>query len=179
MRVLEYRDLPISLELAKAHLRVGDAAHDDELIAAKLEMAFGISEDMTGRIIREKLVEFEVQLPKNDTILVRMPVHTAQVVEFSTADSAVDGEDYQLFNSDCEDILFVHDRYDGQKLRIKAVVGYSKETLPPAIKAAVLLILGTLYDNESDHIVGRSVSELSLTAEKLLQPWRVTPYGNV
>jgi hypothetical protein len=48
-----------------------------------------------------------------------------------------------------------------------------------AIKAAILLILGTLYDNESDNIVGRSVSELSLTAEKLLAPWRVTPYRDV
>ncbi|WP_099463876.1 head-tail connector protein [Parabacteroides provencensis] len=103
-------ELPISLELAKAHLRVGDSLRDDELIAEKLEMAFGIAEDMTNRDIRAE---------------------------------------------------------------------YTAETIPPAIKAAVLLILGTLYDNESDNIVGRSVSELSLTVEKLLLPWRVTPYGDV
>lgn len=102
-------ELPISLELAKAHLRVGDSSHDDELIAAKLEMAFGVAEDMTNRDIRKE---------------------------------------------------------------------YTCETLPPAIKAAILLILGTLYDNESDNVVGRSVSELSLTAEKLLLPWRITPYGS-
>ncbi len=101
-------ELPINLDLAKAHLRVGDSTHDDELILAKLEMAFGIAEDITNRNIR------------ND---------------------------------------------------------YTTETIPPAIKAAVLLILGTLYDNESDQIVGRSVSELSLTAEKLLQSWRITPYS--
>ena len=81
--------------------------HDDELIAEKLIMAFGIAEDITNR-----------------------------------------------------DIL----------------KGYTTETLPPTIKAAVLLILGTIYDNESDQIVGRSVSEISLTAEKLLLPWRVAPY---
>ena len=103
-------ELPITLELAKAHLRVGDSTHDDELIAQKLEMAFGVAEDITNRNIR---------------------------------------------------------------------TDYTSETLPPAIKAAVLLILGTLYDNESDQIVGRSVSELSLTAEKLLLPWRITPYSNV
>ena len=102
-------ELPISLELAKAHLRVGDSSHDDVLIAEKLEMAFGVSEDITNRDLH----------------------------------------------------------------------AYTQETIPPAIKAAILLILGTLYDNESDNIVGRSVSELSLTAEKLLLPWRVTPYGNV
>ena len=59
------------------------------------------------------------------------------------------------------------------------LVGYDEERLPPAIRAAALLILGTLYDNESDALVGRSVSELPLTAEKLLLPWRVTPYGDV
>lgn len=62
---------------------------------------------------------------------------------------------------------------------VTAVVGYDRDNIPPAIKAAILLILGTLYDNESDNLVGRSVSELSLTAEKLLLPWRVTPYGDV
>ena len=98
----------ISLSLAKAHLRVGDSTHDDELIKAKLLMAIGVAEDITNRDIR----------------------------------------------------------------------AYTPETLPPAIQAAVLLILGTLYDNESDQIVGRSVSELSLTAEKLLLAWRVTPYSN-
>jgi len=103
-------ELPISLALAKAHLRVGDSSHDDELIAEKLEMAFGVAEDITNRDIR---------------------------------------------------------------------TAYTSESIPPAIKAAILLILGTLYDNESDNIVGRSVSELSLTVEKLLLPWRITPYGNV
>ena len=98
----------VSLELAKAHLRIGDSSHNDELILIKLEMAIGIAEDQTNRNLR---------------------------------------------------------------------VEYSTETLPPAIKAAILLILGTLYDNESDNIVGRSVSELSLTAEKLLLPWRITPYS--
>ncbi len=101
-------ELPISLELAKAHLRVGDSSHDDELIVAKLEMAFGVASDLTNR---------------------------------------------DLIND------------------------FTAESLPPAIKAAVLLILGTLYDNESDNIVGRSVSELSITAEKLLLPWRITPYS--
>ena len=101
-------EMLISLELAKAHLRIGSATHDDELILSKLEMAFGIAEDQTNRNIREE---------------------------------------------------------------------YTAETLPPAIKAAILLILCTLYDNHTDQLVGRSVSELSLTAEKLLQPWRITPYS--
>ena len=101
--------LPISLDLAKAHLRIGDDTSLDTLIEQYLEMAFAIAEDYTNR----KLTE-----------------------------------------------------------------GYSEESIPASIKAAVLLILGTLFDNEADVVVGRSVAQLPLTAERLLQPWRVHPYSN-
>lgn len=76
-------------------------------------------------------------------------------------------------------MLVTEPQYAGEWVSIVAIVGYNKDTIPPAIKAAILLTLGTLYDNESDNLIGRSVSELSLTAEKLLLPWRVTPYGDV
>lgn len=102
--------LPISLELAKAHLRVGDDRTQDSLIGAYLDMAIGIASDFTNRDL------------------------TAE---------------------------------------------YTEETLPGAVRSAVLLILGTLFDNESDALVGRSVSQLPLTAERLLQPWRVHPYGSM
>lgn len=178
MRIVEHRELPLTLELAKQHLRLGDSSHDDELVAARLEMAVAVAEDITGRIIREKVVVFDV-LTADDTILLRMPIHTAEVVELSAAQQFIPEDKYTLLNSDYEDILFVDFEYTGKRITVKAVVGYSKEAIPSAIKAAILLILGTLYDNESDNVVGRSVSELSLTAEKLLLPWRVTPYGDV
>lgn len=101
-------EYPISLELAKAHLRLGDDSSQDALVAEYLTMAVGIASDYTNRDLTSE---------------------------------------------------------------------FTKESLPPAIKSAVLLIMGTLFDNESDAIVGRSVSELPLTAERLLQPWRVHPYS--
>lgn len=179
MRTVENRELPLTLELAKQHLRLGDSTHDDELIAAKLEMAVAVAEDITGRIIQEKVVVFDLLAPADDTILLRLPIHTAEVLELSVTQQLIPEDKYTLLNSDYEDILFVDTEYAGKRITVKAVVGYSKETIPSAIKAAILLILGTLYDNESDNIVGRSVSELSLTAEKLLLPWRITPYGDV
>lgn len=98
----------ISLEIARAHLRVGDDHSLDTLIGEYLEMAIGYADDLTNRNLKE---------------------------EFTAA------------------------------------------TLPPAIKSAILLTVGTLLDNESDALVGRSVSQLPLTAEKLLLPWRVHPYS--
>lgn len=101
--------LPISLDLAKAHLRIGDDTSLDTLIEQYLEMAFAIAEDYTNRELAQE---------------------------------------------------------------------FSVESIPASIKAAVLLILGTLFDNEADVVVGRSVAQLPLTAERLLQPWRVHPYSN-
>ena len=63
MKILEIRERPITLELAKQHLRVGSATHDDTLIAAKLDMAVAVAEDMTDRIIREKKAQFDVSIP--------------------------------------------------------------------------------------------------------------------
>lgn len=96
------------MEIARAHLRVGDDHSLDTLIGEYLEMAIGYADDLTNRNLKE---------------------------EFTAA------------------------------------------TLPPAIKSAILLTVGTLLDNESDALVGRSVSQLPLTAEKLLLPWRVHPYS--
>ena len=99
----------MSLELAKAHLRIGDDESMDRLVEEYLEMAFAIAEDYTNRKLTQE---------------------------------------------------------------------FSAESLPASIRAAVLLTLGTLFDNESDVLVGRSATTLPLTAEKLLQPWRVHPYSS-
>lgn len=101
--------VPVSLELAKAHLRIGDDESMDRLVEEYLEMAFAIAEDYTNRKLTQE---------------------------------------------------------------------FSAESLPASIRAAVLLTLGTLFDNESDVLVGRSATTLPLTVEKLLQPWRVHPYSS-
>lgn len=178
MKTIEIRESPITLELAKQHLRVGSTTHDDTLIAAKLDMAVAVAEDMTGRTIRAKLVIFDVLIP-TDAPIVRMPVPTTQIDRLTVSQSLVPAQDYMLLVDDYEPMLIVELQYAGERVTVTAIIGYDKDSLPPAIKAAILLILGTLYDNESDNLVGRSVSELSLTAEKLLLPWRVTPYGDV
>ena len=178
MTVIEMREPPNTLELAKQHLRVGSAAHDDTLIAAKLDMAVAVAEDMTGRIIREKRVRFDVSFSA-DAPIIRLPVPTTCIERLSVSRILVPESDYTLLEDDYDPMLVIEPQYSGDTATVTAVVGYNRDKIPPAIEAAILLILGTLYDNESDNLVGRSVSELSLTAEKLLLPWRVTPYGDV
>ena len=115
----------------------------------------------------------------SDAPIVRLPVPTTRIERLSVSRTIVPESDYTLLKDDYDPMLVAEPQYGGQTATVTAVVGYDKESIPPAIEAAILLILGTLYDNESDNLVGRSVSELSLTAEKLLLPWRITPYGDV
>lgn len=84
MKILEIREPPITLELAKQHLRAGSTTHDDTLIAAKLDMAVAVAEDMTGRIIREKKVTFNVLIPA-DAPIARLPVPTSQIERLTTS----------------------------------------------------------------------------------------------
>ena len=49
--------------------------------------------------------------------------------------------------------------------------------LPGSIEAAVALRAGTLCEADGDAVIGRSVSALPVTVERLLNPYRMTPYG--
>lgn len=179
MRVLENGEPPITMDLARQHLRVGNATHDDTLIAAKLDMAVAVAEDLTGRFIRQRSVEVEATLPVVEHPTLRLPVPTTAVERLTASREPLSGDLWQLHVDDYTACLTFDASCSGMQISATLLVGYDEESLPPAIRAAVLLILGTLYDNESDALVGRSVSELPLTAEKLLLPWRVTPYGDV
>lgn len=179
MRVLENGELPIPLDLARQHLRVGSATHDDTLIAAKLDMAVAVAEDLTGRFIRQRSVEVEATLPVVEHPTLRLPVPTTVVERLTVSCEPLSDDLWQLHADDYTACLTFDAFCGGMQISATLLIGYDEESLPPAIRAAVLLILGTLYDNESDALVGRSVSELPLTAEKLLLPWRVTPYDDV
>lgn len=179
MRVLENGEPPITMDLARQHLRVGSATHDDTLIAAKLDMAVAVAEDLTGRFIQQRSVEVEATLPVVEHPTLRLPVPTTGVERLTASREPLSDDQWQLHADDYTACLTFDAFCGGMQISATLLVGYDEESLPPAIRAAVLLILGTLYDNESDALVGRSVSELPLTAEKLLLPWRVTPYGDV
>ena len=44
------------------------------------------------------------------------------------------------------------------------------------MRGAILLILGTIYDNASSDLIGKSSSLLSITADNILEKYRLNPY---
>ena len=64
-----------------------------------------------------------------------------------------------------------------QAVEVKYDTGFDNATagdvLPDAIRAAILILIGNLYENRQDNIVGRIASELPMTAKVLLAPYRM------
>lgn len=64
-------------------------------------------------------------------------------------------------------------------IRVRFDAGYQDmnsppgDAVPPAIKAAILLIVGDLYKHREDAQIGATVESLPFTAERLLRPHRV------
>ena len=62
------------------------------------------------------------------------------------------------------------------------VAGYSLPTdspdlIPTPIKQAVLLMVGDMYENREETVVGQTVATLPLTAERLLTPFQLNLVG--
>lgn len=181
MRVIQKYECPITLEVAKSHLRVIDNTEDDAIIAAKLNAAIDIAEKYTNRPIFPKQVEIQ-DFPGEYLSLEK--VQAIERIEYLNIDGdrvILAEDDYAVYVSDTELVVQVY-RWpeaadpDRAKAWVTAQIGYKTETLPPGIQAACLLLLGTLYDNISDEVVGRSVSQLSTTAEQLLNLYRIPDY---
>ena len=149
------------------------------LSTPRLEMVVGIAEDMTGRRIRDRYVEFDCFWAQRRMPL-RLPVHTAAIAEVSSPDGILTpDEDYLLLADDYNAHLLLIDagRFSGRKAPCKKRPrGTMRRRFRRRSRRPSCFLLGTLYDNESDNIVGRSVSGSPLRRRSLLAPWRVPPY---
>lgn len=168
----------IRMEDARAHLRVGDDTSNDDRILLNLESAADIAESLTNRMIRGRRII--ASFPLERTIYLKMtPVNAVEKMSYVNNE----GEEIEVPLSS---YTFIPDEYNSKiiftelptvdTINVSLNCGYRQDTLPPAIRAAILFILGNLYDNESDNLIGRSVSELPMSFSKILAPWRIDPY---
>lgn len=165
-----------------------------------LYAAFDIAEQYTNRIIVRSVVTFAF-----DGFEPVLDIPTAPVLRieslsyYDTEDRLVKlGEaDYRLIAAEHRTSLelFVSPSLSARRrhgrVLVEALCGYSdyRDTLsrepedeggivlPGSIEAAVALRAGTLCEADGDAVIGRSVSALPVTVERLLNPYRMTPYG--
>ena len=150
-------ELPITLDMAKAHLRITDDDEDD-LINAYIDACVGWAEHESHRAIaRRQYLVVRDQFPVGGWMLPLGKVQSIESVEYIDADGDVQtwaSSEYELDNaSDFQSRLrpasgtswpTVGDYWAAARVSLTA--GWDGSAVPYAIKQALLLKLASLYD---------------------------------
>ena len=173
---------PVSLTEAKLHLKIETAdTADDSLIAIFIQAAREMAEQYTRRAFISQTWELQMDCFEEDDYSLITPCSSITSVKYydaSGVEQTVANTVYGLSTSSEPHELFL--KYGqlwptvrGQEddVKIRFVAGYT--TLPASIKAAMLLIIGHLYENREDVVVGRQVADLPKGSEYLLNPYRL------
>lgn len=152
----------IALAVAKAHLRLGDAYPADQ-VQGKLEAAESSAAQFLNRRIFGDQNALDVAIAAVPSALIaagaayQAALTTAGEIEDDVARLAAQDHASRVYRD----------------ARIAASETYAGMLINPQIEAAILLILGHLFESREDVVVGASVAELPHGSERLLFPFRV------
>lgn len=177
---------PLSLEAAKAHLRIEDSA-DDSTIAAFI----GAARDHVERYTRRALIrqEWRLTLDEFPAGAIELPIPpVSAIASIAYLDPAgvgrtIDPAAYALVADQTSAVIEPAAGWPATLPRAGAVsvdywTGYTEkagdpdELIPASAKQAALLLIGHWYENREAVNVGNLTTELPFTVEALLAPLR-------
>lgn len=176
---------PVSLAEAKAHLRV-DGTDEDTLISSLLAAAREYAETFTRRQLVTATWRLSLDaFPCEPCItLPNARLQSVTSITYYDADNAlqtIDSGDYyvdaenepgRIVLSPAAGWPTTYDRPNA--VQITFVAGYGDAAdVPEGIKAAIKLWLGDAFENRGSIIVGTVSSQIELTVDRLLWPYRV------
>lgn len=180
---------PVTLEEARTHLRIEPfgtpAVHpDDDYIEMLITSARQWCEEYTGKILATKTVEIAYDdFPENAIELPPSPVSSivsVKYVDTSGAEQTVSSSLYAVDSYQLPNFLLL--TYGNEwpetlgtpnNVKIRMVVG---STINMPIKSAILLLVGSLYENRSEDQMSATkftFNSLPLGVYNLLQPYRI------
>ncbi|OPX87737.1 MAG: Phage gp6-like head-tail connector protein [Pelotomaculum sp. PtaB.Bin104] len=180
---------PISLAEAKSHLRV-DGTDEDTFIDGLISAAREDCEDFQSRAYITQTWELWLDnWPGSDCIDIPLPP-LQSITSIKYYDT--DGTEYTMATVDYfvdtksyvgRVVLAYGKAWPSTTLRpangvcIEFVAGYGDAAadLPAAVKQAMLLIIGDLYENRENTVIGKQTNELPMAAKSLLWKNRVVP----
>ena len=156
---------PISLSLAKQHLRLPDSEDEDELIQIYITAARTYAEQFMNRAIikqtwklyLDELAE-KIVLPMADLIT----VSSFKIIDEDGDEITVDSSDYLVNTASfkgCvvfkEDKLSEYEVYElqevnGVEIQFDAGYGEAADDVPAHIRQGLLLLIGHLYENREN-----------------------------
>jgi len=178
---------PVSLSDAKLHIRV-TSTDEDALVTRLISAARRTVEDMTGReLITSTWKALYDGFPSGDAPieLPASPVSSLTSVKYNDADgteqtlaasvylSRLDIDPAVVWLDDGQDWPTTYGR--GLDVNVEFVAGYGAagSDVPEPLIQAILLLVGTWYENRETVIVGQTPSVIPDTIDLLLAPYRV------
>ena len=173
---------PVSVEEAKAHLRL-DHNYEDVWLLTAIAAAREDAETFTGRALAEQTLELQLdRWPAVDELwLPRPPVTAVSWVKYTDeagAQSTLAAETYLVDAGPnaARLRLRVGQAWPGVTLQSSGLVvrytaGYP--LVPARVKQAILLIVGHLYENREATMPAGALTPIPMGVERLLWPLRV------
>lgn len=178
----------VSLSEAKAHLRV-DSSDEDAPIGIYLDAAVAHLDGRAG-LLGRAMVNQTWRLDTYGPVASRIPIDMPNVSSVSSVKYLTGGleatwssAEYRLGSDGQKFFIEPKDGYswpaaDDQEdaFRVAFIAGYGDATaVPPALKAAILLIAGDLYEHRETVAVGAAAASIptSATVDRLINPYRV------
>lgn len=169
----------IDLELVKAHLRVEDDG-DDALVQAYIEAACAHidgPQGWLGRAVWTQTLELRQNVFSGPIRLPYGPVQSVTSIKYvdsAGVEQTLDDATYALLSPGVLSLSYGFAwptlRGDAQGVRIQYVAGEAET--PPAIRAAVMLMVGDLYANRETVGEVTGAVQMSTTVANLLSPFR-------
>jgi uncharacterized phiE125 gp8 family phage protein len=177
---------PVSLTQARTHLRLvpyGDPeSHpdDDYISTILIPSATQWVQEYLERVLATQTIEIAMDSLSSQVALPYgyvQEVVSINVLQDGTS-ALVEGTAYSLNGYVTPNRIYLNmgeswPSYDAVEnaVKIQYEVGY--ETAPSPIISAILLVIGHLYENRQQNVIGLTVNELPLGVYHLLQPYRL------
>lgn len=173
---------PVTLEQAKAHLRV-DTSDDDDLIRALISAAKQNLSGWNGNLgigLTNETWRFDFnRFPPGRRLTIPMgPVQSVSVQYYDGDNVAQSYSSFGTHEDSLGPFLYLNDGVSGwpttfnrrDAVQVTAVIGYgeSRSDIPAPIVQAIKLMIGHWYENREAVIVGQSVAEMPDGAKALL-----------
>ena len=151
----------ISIETAKTHLRVDDDTGDDVLL--KLESAIDSAEQYLNRKVFESSEALQTERNKVADLIVS--AQTGYNQSIASADLISDWEYRNILKDTAK---------NNKKAAMRNIrMIESGIVINPSIEIGILMILGHLYANREDVVVGLGAAEIPKSSKAFLDPYRV------
>jgi len=183
LKVITAGDAVLTLSEVKLHLKI-DSSADDTLITNLISAATESCQEYTNRYFTTTVVEQYSDTFDGVKQLYKSPVISITHIKYYDSNNSLqtwDAANYIVDNvsQPARIGLEVQKAYPIIADRMNAVVvkysvGYGAAAdVPQAIKSAILLTIGNLYENRQSVITGRTATELPLSSQYLLNQFKV------